>query len=367
VAAVKPVAVKPVVIDENVAKKTAMGALTVPIVPNGYRGVWIEAMTPGRYYINKRAYQVTIIDTRIQTWEYKGGYTRRWIDLELSNDGKISQKPREEVVTTPDGAADGATGIKIEGWEVYQESRILVQVTPENAPYVVATVGGLAEVENKIITPTYKSVSRNVLGNSDRKVLDLLYHREALEDAVEVAIIPEGLKAGLIIRELRFGDPVVPPELLLPGKRQQLAEQLENTFKREKDAQMARIDVERVRAQADKQGDLMGAEIAAQAAEKIKLQQQLLGEGEKLRLQAVAEGQKAQQEVFGQEKTFELAKLQLILDAAVKNPGIVKVPNVLVSGSGNGLEGAAAILGASNLTFGLEKSTEPAPATTAAP
>lgn len=61
-------------------------------------------------------------------------------------------------------------------------------------------------------------------------------------------------------------------------------------------------------------------------------------------------------EVLGQEKTYELARLQMILESAVKNPNIVQVPNVLVNGSGGGFEGAAAILGASNLTFGVRDS-----------
>ena len=37
------------------------------------------------------------------------------------------------------------------------------------------------------------------------------------------------------------------------------------------------------------------------------------------------------------------------LAAAVENPSIVKIPTVLVNGTGTGYEGAAAVLGASNL------------------
>ncbi len=360
---------KKVPLSQAEAKKLALGALSVPIVPRGFKGVWQEVLNPDRYYLNSRAYQVDLFDTRIQTWEYKGGFKHRWIDLEIDSQGRLVQKQREADVPLISGTADSATILRIEGWEVYLESRILVQVTPENAPFVKATVGGIDEVENKVITPTYKSVSRNVLGNEGRKVLDILYHRDLLEDAVEAAIIPEGLKAGLIIREVRFGDPAVPPELLIPGKRTQLASQLKDTYKKEEEAQKARIDVERVRAQADKQGELMAAEIAKQAAEQTREQQRLLGEGEKLRLQAVAEGQKAQQEVFGKEKTFELAVMQMVLDAAVKNPSIVQVPGVLVMGQGSGLEGAAAILGASNLSFGLTQggATQETPPTPPAP
>jgi hypothetical protein len=50
---------------------------------------------------------------------------------------------------------------------------------------------------------------------------------------------------------------------------------------------------------------------------------------------------------------MQLAMLKAILEAAKENPQIVKVPNVLVQGAAGGFEGAAAILGASNLTTGL--------------
>ena len=41
--------------------------------------------------------------------------------------------------------------------------------------------------------------------------------------------------------------------------------------------------------------------------------------------------------------------MEKALDAAIQNPEIVKVPTVQVQGSAGGFEGAAAVLGASNL------------------
>ncbi len=50
--------------------------------------------------------------------------------------------------------------------------------------------------------------------------------------------------------------------------------------------------------------------------------------------------------------------LDKVLNAAVTNPAIVKIPRILVSGEGAGLEGAAAILGASNLVSGISKGSK---------
>jgi hypothetical protein len=57
---------------------------------------------------------------------------------------------------------------------------------------------------------------------------------------------------------------------------------------------------------------------------------------------------------------MELAVLDKVLKAAVENPDIVKIPNVLVSGSReSSFEGAAAILGASNLVRTVTGSPKP--------
>jgi hypothetical protein len=338
------------------AKKRALRALSVPIVPKGSRGVWRDVITPGRYYLNAMAYETYLVDTRIQTWEYAGGYTRRWINLKIDQNGTIAQESNEEQIPKKEGAADAATLIRVEGWDVFLDSRILMQVTPENAPYVVASVGGIQEAEDKIITPAYKSVSRNVIGHEDRRALDILYHREALEQAVEVRIIPEGKKAGIIIREIRFGDPMVPPELLLPGKRRQLAEQLKATYEKEQEAQTERIETEKKRAMADQQPKLIEARIAKEAASERKEEQRLLGEGEELRLKAVARGENARKQVLGAERTTELAMMKMLLEAIQSNPELVKVPSTLVTGAGGGgsLEGAAAILGNSNFRSAVD-------------
>jgi hypothetical protein len=148
-------------------------------------------------------------------------------------------------------------------------------------------------------------------------------------------------------------DSVVPPELLVARLREQLAEQLRATFIREKEAQDQRILTQKARATADQQPELVAAEIRVKIAEKDKLAAKLNGEGEKLKLTEIAKGQKEQAAVLGKEKVMQLAILEKVLKAAVENPDIVKIPNTLVTGTSGGLEGAAAILGASNIGVGI--------------
>ncbi|MDH5637101.1 MAG: SPFH domain-containing protein [Nitrospinota bacterium] len=339
-------------------------SLTVPLVPKGCRGVWNQVFLPGRYYLNQKAYEIHLVDTRVQRWEYAGGYTRRFIDLKVRQDGSIEQSERKEVIPVPEHAAADAVILRVEGWEVPQEIRILAQVKPEDAPFVVASVGGLHEVEEKIITPKVRSIVRNVTGSNVqshpgkaekgdvRQVLDLQDRRQQLEDAVLAAIQVEAEKTGVTVTEIRFGDPVIPPELLVARRREQLATQMEQTYTQERVAQEKRIESEKSKAEADQQGTLMKAEIERKAAQFQKEALKLKGEGEQARLRAIADGQKAQAQVLGPERTMHLAIVKEVLAAAKENPNIVKVPRILVQGSGGAgsLEGAFAILGDSNIT-----------------
>ena len=324
-------------------------ALSLPVVPVGCVGVWDEPLLPGRYYLNREAYMPTLISTRAQTWIYSGGYDKRLVDLTVDDAGNIHQQERTKSIVQPKNAADKAVIVMIEGWRVPLDVWVVMQVDPNNAPRVVASVGGIQEVEDRIVTPALRSIVRNVAGAPERQVLDLIDNRETLESLVEQALFEEGQKAGVTIKEVRFGDPVIPAALLVARQRQQLADQLDHTYERERIAQQKRIALEKSRATANQQTELVHAQIAVQIAEQEREQARLQGEGEKLRLTEISKGQRAQTDVLGRDSVVELAILGKVLDAAVQNPDIVKVPSVYVQGEGQGFEGPAAILGASNL------------------
>lgn len=334
----------------SLAKSEGNDDVARTVVPKGCIGVWETALSPGRYYLNDRAFVTTLIPTRLQNWNYAGGYVERKIDLTVGDDGIISQEisKSEGAIVIPTDAADAAINVRVEGWTIPVEMRVVVAVNPANAAKVVSSVGDLQKVEDNIITPAIRDILRTIGGT--RKVHDFMYKRDEIVAEVERALIPEGRKAGVTIQEVRMGEPAIPPELLVATLREQLAVQLQETYKQEQTAQSERIKVETERETANQQGTLVASQIRERAAEFIKNEQKLLGEGEKLRLMEIAKGQQAQSDVLGQEGAIMLASLGMTLDAAKEVPEMVKVPLVNVSGGGAaGLEGAAAILGASNI------------------
>ncbi len=56
-----------------------------PGVPRGCKGLWSEALPPGDCLLQRRAYDVTVVDTRLQSWEYCGGFDRQFILISAEN------------------------------------------------------------------------------------------------------------------------------------------------------------------------------------------------------------------------------------------------------------------------------------------
>ena len=374
--------------DVQPAEGRSADALSSPLKPVGCVGIWNKVLPPGKYYVNEDVFAVTPVDTRVQAWEYKGGYLSRAVDLSVDAKGEITQTPREADVTRPETAKDEAIGVKIDGYTIHQSARVLVQVTPQNAPYIVASVGGMAEVEDRIITPAVQSAIRDLSGKKieleevviddetgkakidaesgnaiTRQVrrpvspLDFIENRGILQNLAETVIKPEGAKAGVEIKEVRFLQPDMPPEVLIPRKRQQLAFEMIETLQREQEAQRERIAKENAQATAEQQPELVRAEIAVQVAEQYEKEREARGRADRNYLEQVASGQEAQANVLGKDIVARLKMLELILENpdALSHLGKTVPQIVVMSGDGDGaagigsLEGMAAVLAGSGV------------------
>ncbi len=397
------------------AAKLPAGSASALLVPVGAVGVWEEALPNGLFYVNTEAYKITMVPVVAQVYEYKGGYKRRIVDISVDDKGQIAERVSESEVQEVKNSADRAIFTKPEGWDVAQEMRVLAQIIPELAPFVVASLGLTEQnasqvIEDRIVTPIIRSVTRDVEGGEQIafthqqaelgpdgkpvlnekgepkivtvhefrsiKVLDLLENRTSIEAAIEQQSGVEALKEGITILEVRLSETSIPAELLIARKREQLAQQLQKAWAQEEIAQRQRQKTENARSQAEQQSTLVKADIAQQAAEKNKEARLTEGEGEKGYMIALAEGQRAQKDVLGSEETTKLQMFQQVLKfletVAEKNPEVLVaglqnaskfVPNVVVnggSGGGSGAEGAAAIFGSlmSANQFGTPKSPD---------
>lgn len=358
--------------------------IDAPVVPVGCIGVWSKALQPGKYYLNKNAFIIIDIDTRAQVWTYAGGYTRAQISLTVDTKGEIVQKRTEEEIPLDENNADRAIFLKMEGWDVPLELRVVAQVGPNDAACVVAGIGTLKQIEDRVLTPSIRAITRDVAGgtyevtepkvdengrpvldadgkpiiitvNRPTKVLDLINQRPLIETEIERRIRPEGRKSCVTIREVRLGEPAIPPELLVAVRREQLATQLAKAFIQEQAAQQQRVTSEKAKATADQQTQLVQSEIEVQRSVQLAQAARNSGLGERDKLAAIAEGQKKQMDVLGVDATVKLRQFELILQFAEKNPEVVAaifnnaqkfVPQVSVGQTGDNISGMlSALLG----------------------
>jgi hypothetical protein len=364
------------------------GRLDAPLVPVGCIGVWDKSLQPGQYYFNPDAFALTEIDTRAQVWTYAGGYRRANISLTVDAKGDIVQNRTEVDVPFEKENADRAIFVKMEGWDVPLELRVVAQVSPADASCVVAGVGTLRQIEDRVLTPSIRAITRDVAGgsyeiteakvdenskpildkdgkpifitvNRPTKVLDLINQRPLIEGEIERRIRPEAQKSCVTIREVRLGEPAIPPELLVAVRREQLATQLARAFIQERAAQEKRVDSEKAKATADQQSKLVESEINVQRSLQNAHAARNEGQGERDKLTFISEGQQKQVGVLGPESTVKLRQFELMLETIAKfanaHPEVFTaaltnaqkfVPNVQVGAGGEGVAGLlTAILG----------------------
>ncbi len=271
------------------------------------------------------------MSTRVTALEFKGGFTRRYLDLKVDAKGDFTQTERTATFPQPKDAADSAINTKIEGWEIPQELRAIVQITPENAPIVVAAVGGQDEVDQRILVPSIRSLVRNVYGGSitvkelndkgalvdvtrPTRVLDTIENRTILEQAILERAQIDGRRAGVDIKEIRLGESAIPPELLLARQREQLAGQLRAAYIQEQTAQEQRQKTEQARATADQQRDIVTAQTAVKVACSRRIAARRKATPSACYLEEQAAGQTAQAEVLGKDSVLKLQQLKLFLE-----------------------------------------------------
>src|SRR5919197_431148 len=261
--------------------------------------------------------------TRAQVWNYAGGYKRASIALTVDSKGEIQQTRTEQDVPESKENADKAIFVKMEGWDIPLELRVIAQVSPDDAPCVVAGVGTLRQVEDRVLTPSIRAITRDVAGgtyevteprvdesgkpvldnegkpiivhlNRPTKALDLINQRPLIEGEIERRIRPEAAKSCVTIREVRLGEPAIPPELLVAVRREQLATQLAKAFTQERAAQEKRVDSEKAKATADQQSKLVEAEINVQRSVQNAQAARSEGLGERDKHSLISEGQQKQ-------------------------------------------------------------------------
>ena len=299
------------------------GAHEAYVVPEGYRGIQETVVGPGRYYVNTLAITPIVIPTTNQTVEWTAG--------EVAN----TFNPFEV--------------ISKDGFTMQLEVRVVFRVKPEDAPFMVAKIGGIERLIQNVMHPLIDSIFRNQA--SESSAMAYLQNRHEEQERAEARVRAHLLKYHVDVVNVLICHIHLPEELMKTQTEKILAEQRQNMYNAQREAEEKRIQLEKTKSQADNQKDLMaatvGVEIAGKRAEQRKaegegeahyIQQTGRAEAEKVRLMGEAQGVAYREQVnaLGAQGVALVETLKVIGEKGVRI-----TPDVLASG--NGAEGGGGL------------------------
>ena len=292
------------------------GAHEAYVVPEGYRGIQEAVVGPGRYYVNTLAISPIVIPTTNQTVEWTAG--------EVAN----TFNPFEV--------------ISKDGFTMQLEVRVVFRVKPEDAPFMVAKIGGIERLIQNVMHPLIDSIFRNQA--SESSAMAYLQNRHEEQERAEARVRAHLLKYHVDVVNVLICHIHLPEELMKTQTEKILAEQRQNMYNAQREAEEKRIQLEKTRAHADNQKDLMAATVGVEIAGKRAEQRKAEGEGEahyilqtgraeaeKVRLMGEAQGVAYREQVnaLGAQGVSLVETLKVIGEKGVRI-----TPDVMATGGG---------------------------------
>src|SRR5258707_591606 len=251
------------------------GAHEAYVVPEGYRGIQEAVVGPRRYYVNTLAVTAIIIPTTNQTVEWTSG-------------GVVNTFNPVEVISKDD-------------FTMQSEVRAVFRVKPEDAPFMVAKIGGIDRLIQNVMHPLIDSIFRNQA--SESSAMAYLQNRHEEQERAEARVRAHLLKYHVDVVNVLICHIHLPEELMKTQTEKVLAEQRLSMFDAQREAEERRIQLAKTTAHANNPQSLMaetvGVEIAGKRAEQRKAEADgeahyILSTGraeaEKVRLMGEAQG-----------------------------------------------------------------------------
>ncbi|MHB8375954.1 MAG: SPFH domain-containing protein [Dehalococcoidia bacterium] len=307
------------------------------VVPAGYRGIQAEVAGPGVYYLNRWAYIAYIIPTTNLTID--------WAEEDVS-DGSGSTG----------GGASGAQRLQLfnplavisrDGFEMRVSVKVVIRVRPDQAPLMVAKIGSIENLIDHVIHPMIDSSFRNQASSTE--AMNFMQDRALEQTKAEQRTQEELAKYHVECVSVLISQIILPQELMEIQTKRVIAAQQQAMFVEQQKSEQERIATENTRAKADRQIDLVAAQIGVQVAEQTKQKTIIEAEGRAraVELEGEAEGKKIlavgaataeaydkQVEAIGQ---FNLAGIEVT--KAIAAAGLKITPDIMVGAAGDGAGG----------------------------
>ena len=214
------------------------------LVARGQKGVWIEPLDPGKYPINPYTHRVENVPTANVVLNWATGKTEAHkLDANLS--------------TITVRSSDGFTF----NLDVSQ----IIHIPRNDAPKVIARFGSMANLVTQVLEPTIGNYFRNAAQGSD--VIEFLKQRQQRQaDAKEqISAALRDYNVGAV--DTLIGDITPPDALMKTLTDRKLAEQEKVTYETQRLAEQTRKELQKARAEADTQANVVTAQRKVEIAE----------------------------------------------------------------------------------------------------
>jgi uncharacterized membrane protein YqiK len=231
------------------------------------------------------------------------------------------------------------------------EVRVVFRVKPEDAPFMVAKIGDVSRLVQNVMHPLIDSIFRNQA--SESSAMAYLQNRHEEQERAEARVRMHLLKYHVDVVNVLICHIRLPEELMKTQTEKILAEQKQNMFNAQREAEVKRIELEKTSSQADNQRSLMEATVGVDIAGKRSEQRKKEAEGEayyisetgkaeaeKMRLIGEAQGVAYNEQVkaLGQQGVAIVETLKVIGEKGVRI-----TPDIMASGGGVGGDGGGGI------------------------
>jgi len=301
------------------------------LVKPGHRGIWSTALGTGKYPLNPHCYNAEIVPVSILTLNWSEHQSpAHFLDTNLQ---PIQAKSREGFI------------FKI-------DLQVQIHISRENAPKVIAMVGTMQNLVLEVLQAAVGNHFRDKL--QGMPAVSFIETRQTVQGEA-MAHVTKQLNSywvetvGVLIQDVVF-----PEKLVTVLTEREVANQEVETWKKKTEAQKQRIDTEKQTGLADRQKELASSEVDIKIKENKAEARKKEAAGEAYYIaetgkaqgaevlavgMAKAQAYEAQVKAMGQEIAGMVNVVNYLADKNLKF-----VPDVMVSGGGNSMDGLAGYL-----------------------
>jgi len=301
------------------------------LVKPGHRGIWEEPIRTGKYPINPHCYRAEIVPTCI--------LTLNWAEA-VSEAHKLDQHLKSIVAKSR------------EGFIFTIDLQVQIHVADTQAPKVISIVGTMRNLVNEVLQAAVGNHFRDKM--QSMPAIKFIETRQLVQEEAFLHIEGKLRDYKIETKGVYIQDVILPEALVNVLTDREIANQEKATYKMQQEAQEQRILTEKSRGTADMQAELAKSQVGIDIKTNNAEAREAEGRGEASYVEQTGKAQGAQVEAVGmaRAKAYEAqvralgqtqtAVVNVVAALAEKNMKIV--PEVLVAGGGNGVEGLAATL-----------------------